>query len=209
MLVTFTEYFKDGTNDYTIAVNNYLNQNSLSTSNLKIILKGGKSMTFKPISCEHTPKLTCSVTGYDATFLAPINKSELKLIQENKLQEFQFNLGGKPYQTRFKKSTEITQKLMKSIACIDLETIYEVKQKKADEMDMTEISKSDYAKTVVGNNLLSINPTEPCQSNPNQIKAINQSINPSNHSLTHSLSPTTPSIHPLDQIRIVSYLNRI
>ncbi len=148
-----SETFKEQS-EYNVAVNNYLNQNALKSSTLKIILMNGETLAFdKPLTCEHKAlrsKLFGNVFGHNTTFISLITKDQIQMLQESPLQFFQLNIGGKPFETKFKKPKKRNIKIKNSFACLDLNTVQEMKQKKAEDLDMTEVTKANYKSTIVG-----------------------------------------------------------
>lgn len=136
---------------YEYAVNNYLNQQNLKNSSLKLQV-GGKSIIFSPISCTQSPKkLMGSVSSYTVIFLAEISKEQVQQLQDSDLEYFELNLGGKPYFTRFKKANNVTKTIKESFGCIDLESIMEIQEKSAEELNMDEVPMSEYKNRIIGN----------------------------------------------------------
>jgi hypothetical protein len=151
LVATFRESVKES-EDYHTAVNNYLNQNSLANSTLQL---GANNdfMIFKATSCTHQPLKTSTfktIVGYSVTFVTTITKEQITTLQNHDIQQFMITLGGKPFQTTFKKSNEITNNLKTNFSCIDIEAIEEIVPTEPQEVDMTEVDKSAYSSTIVG-----------------------------------------------------------
>jgi hypothetical protein len=149
IMVIFNEVVKEST-VYEQAVSSYLNQNNLMKSTLNIVAQG-ISLTFKPIQCFHSPsKMMGSVVGYSVTFMGPIEKDQLNTLQDKDIQQFQFNLGGKPYETRFNKPNKTTRNLKQAFSCVELESVKAIEQKSIDDLDLTEVPPEKYKETIVG-----------------------------------------------------------
>jgi hypothetical protein len=136
--------------DYDYAVNNFLNEINLEKSVLVLELNGEK-IKIPATECKQKPaKLLGSIAGYNVTFEGDISKSDIEKLQKNDLQRFRLVIGGHPYERYFKKPTKRTSKLKKAFNCVNMENVFELKKKNANEMDLTEVSKSDYSKTING-----------------------------------------------------------
>lgn len=141
-------------NEYNNAVNNFLNDNNLKSSYLNIVLNG-KVIKFKATSCTQQPaKLLGSIKAYTVLFQSDITKSQIKDFQEYDIQKFRLVIGGHPFERTFKKSTNKTRKFKQSMSCVDMDKVFELKKKDATEMDLTEVSKSDYSTVIKGKWLL-------------------------------------------------------
>ena len=136
--------------DYNNAVNNFLNENNLKNSVLELELNGEK-IKIPATECKQKPtKLLGSIVAYTVTFVGDLFKSDIEKLQKYDLQRFRLTIGGRPYERYFKKPTKRTAKLKKAFNCVEMEHIFEIKKKDASEMDLTEVSKSDYSSSING-----------------------------------------------------------
>lgn len=136
--------------EYDHAVNNFLNENSLKNSSLKVILNN-ELLEIPMMECKQTPsKLLGDIVGYTITYEGDIKKEYVKKLQSYDIQKFRLVVGGKPFERIFKKPTKNTKKIKESFNCVEIDNVFEVKKKKASEMDLSEVSKSDYASTING-----------------------------------------------------------
>lgn len=140
----------DTKEQYNNAVNNFLNETNLKNSVLEIQLNGEIIRIPSSNSTSRPEKLLGSISGYFVFFGGEILKSQIKMMQEYDLQKFRLVVGGRPYERYFKKPTKRTKKLKKSFKCVNMENVFEMKKKDASQMDLTEINKEEYSKSIIG-----------------------------------------------------------
>ncbi|MEM6344766.1 MAG: hypothetical protein AAF927_12825 [Bacteroidota bacterium] len=150
--VDFTESL-DGTDAYEKALGLYLNQSALNSSTLKIKV-GDKTLSFRPESCNHsTTKVMGSVAAYSIKFLALINQEEVAALQSDHIQNFALSIGGKQYETNFRKPNDITKNLLKAFQCVSLEGIDPSPSGSASaeaELDLNPVEPANYSKMLLG-----------------------------------------------------------
>ena len=149
LVAVLSEYVKSK-REYNDAINNFLNENNLKNSTLEIRVNG-KPLKFKATSCTQQPsKFLGDIKAYNVIFESDISKSQIEDLQKFDLQKFRLVIGGHPYESTFKKPNKKTRKLKEAFACVNMENVFELKKKEATEMDLTEVTKSDYSKAIKG-----------------------------------------------------------
>lgn len=135
---------------YDDAVNNFLNENNLKNSTLEMRVNG-KTLKFSPTSCTQQPtKFLGDIKSYTVMFESDITKSQIEDLKNFDLQKFRLVIGGHPYERIFKKANRRTRKIKEAFNCVNMDNVFELQKKSADEMDLTEIAKADYLKSIKG-----------------------------------------------------------
>jgi hypothetical protein len=140
----------DSKEQYNNAVNNFLNENNLKNSVLEIQLNGKVIRIPSSNSTSRPEKFLGSISAYSVFFEGEILKSQIELMQEYNLQKFRLVVGGHPYERYFKKPTKRTKKLKENFKCVNMENVFEMEKKDASEMDLTEVTKEEYSKSIIG-----------------------------------------------------------
>lgn len=136
--------------EYNNAVNNFLNDNNLKNSVLEITVNG-KYLKFPATSCKQQPaKFLGDIKAYSVTFESDISKLQIEELINYDIEKFRLVIGGHPYERYFKKPNKRTRKLKEAFSCVNMDNVFELKKKEATEMDLTEVSKSNYSNSIKG-----------------------------------------------------------
>lgn len=153
LVAILSEYVKSK-REYNEAINSFLNENNLKTSTLQVRVNG-KVLKFKATSCTQQPsKLLGDIKAYNVIFESDISKSQIEDLQKFDMEKFRLVVGGHPYERIFKKANKRTRELKEAFSCVNMDNVFELKKKDATEMDLSEVSKSDYKRTIKGKWLL-------------------------------------------------------
>lgn len=147
--LSFFESVKDR-EVYNKAINDYLTEEKLKTSFIEI-QADNKLLKIPATNCRLEPNKTMGdIYGYTVNFEGAISKEHIIFLQNYDIQRFKVVLGGKPYERAFDRPTKITQTIKDAIKCVNTENMFEVKKKKPNELDLTEIEQTSYATEIIG-----------------------------------------------------------